>query len=247
MDDNSIKSWDAIAEDWTIHADTNDYKNIFLMPHTLALFQNVNGKKILDLGCGEGSYARALTSLGAFVTAVDSSQRLVEITKERAQKDKLAMRCLRRNANSLNGLSGDTFDYVLAAMTLMDIEDYEGAVSEIVRVLRPSGRLIMSILHPSFSGKKCKWWHDGEKRFDHYAVDDYFNKETWQEHITDKFEKPVLFRHMPLQDFMNPLIEKGLRLTLYKEPEPNKEQISKSKRLIRLCRIPLFLMMIWEK
>jgi hypothetical protein len=42
MDDNSTKSWDAIADDWTIHADNNDYKNIFLMPHTLALFHDLS-------------------------------------------------------------------------------------------------------------------------------------------------------------------------------------------------------------
>lgn len=247
MEDSSTNSWNEIAEDWASHADVNDYKNVFLMPHTLALFPDVKGKNILDLGCGEGSYARALSSLGAVVTAVDGSERLIEIAQERSQKDNLKIEYLIKNAKSLQGLNDCSFDYVLAAMSLMDVEDYEGSVSEIARVLRPGGRLIMSILHPAFSGRQCKWWHDGDKRFDHYAVDDYFKKKSWQEYVTDKFKNPVIFRHMPLQDFMNPLIEKGLRLVLFKEPKPDEKQLSQSKRLSRLCRIPLFLIMIWQR
>ena len=105
----------------------------------------------------------------------------------------------------------------------------------------------MTILHPSFSGRACKWWHDGEKRFDHYAVDDYFKKESWEEHVADTFKKPVIFRHVPLQNFMKTLIDKKLRLVLFKEPEPNEKQLSESKRLSRLCRVPLFLIMVWQK
>jgi ubiquinone/menaquinone biosynthesis C-methylase UbiE len=245
--DSSTNSWDAIADDWTAHADTNDYKIFFLMPNTLALFRDLKNKKVLDLGCGEGSYSRALSSQGAIVTAVDGSPRLIEIARERAQVAGLSIECLARNANSLDGLQDNSFDYVLASMSLMDIEDYEGAISEIVRVLLPCGQLIMSILHPSFSGKKCGWRRDENNKLDHFAVDDYFKKETWQEYITDKFKKPVIFRHMPLQDFMSPLIAKGLRLTLFCEPEPTAEQISQSNRLARLSRIPYFLYMVWEK
>ncbi len=247
MEDSSTRSWNGIADDWANHADENDYKNVFLMPQTLALFSDVTGKDILDLGCGEGSYARALSSMGAVVTAVDGSDRLIEIAQERARKYKLKIEWLTKNANLLQGLDDCSFDYVLAAMSLMDVEDYQGSVSEIVRVLRPEGQLIMSILHPSFSGRKCKWWHDGDKRFDHYAVDDYFKKESWKEHVTDKFKNLVIFRHIPLQSFMNPLIEKKLRLVLFKEPKPDEKQLSKSKRLSRLCRVPFFLIMVWQK
>jgi len=38
MADSSTQSWDQIADDWTAHADSNDYRNIFLIPHRIPLF-----------------------------------------------------------------------------------------------------------------------------------------------------------------------------------------------------------------
>ena len=48
--DRSTESWDAIADDWVRHADTNDYRNLFLMPRMLAMLGGVAGQRILDLG-----------------------------------------------------------------------------------------------------------------------------------------------------------------------------------------------------
>ena len=63
-DDTSTRSWDDIADDWVVHADSNDYRNHYLMPRMLAMLGQISGKAVLDLGCGEGgtrapSYAAA--------------------------------------------------------------------------------------------------------------------------------------------------------------------------------------------
>ena len=55
-DDSSTRSWDAAADDWVAHADTSDYQNAFLRPRMLALVGDVSGRRVLDLGCGEGAY-----------------------------------------------------------------------------------------------------------------------------------------------------------------------------------------------
>jgi len=44
--------------------------------------------------------------------------------------------------------SDDTFDFAIAYNVLMDIEDVPTALKEIGRVLRPSGTLVISIVHP---------------------------------------------------------------------------------------------------
>ncbi len=247
MEDSSTKSWDEIAEDWVKHADSNDYRNIFLIPKTLELLGNVEGKQLLELGCGEGGYARALALAGAQVTVVDGSPTLIEIAKKRALEKGLIITHLVRNANSLNGLEDGSFDMVLAAMSLMDIEDYRGSISEIHRVLKNEGELLMSITHPCFSSKDSGWRRGETGRFDHYAVDNYFQKGAWEEFITDNFKKPVLFRHMPLEDFISPLLSLDFRLVLFHEPVPTQQQIAQSQRLQRLTRIPLFLFMKWRK
>jgi ubiquinone/menaquinone biosynthesis C-methylase UbiE len=53
-------------------------------------------------------------------------------------------------ASALDGLNDGAFDRVIAPMTLMDVEDYDGAVREVFRVAKPGGELLMSITHPCF-------------------------------------------------------------------------------------------------
>ncbi len=55
-DDSTMRSWEAIADDWVMHADSSDYQNVFLVPRMLQMLGDVSGRRVLDLGCGEGRY-----------------------------------------------------------------------------------------------------------------------------------------------------------------------------------------------
>lgn len=247
MKDSSTQSWEQIAEDWVAHADTNDYRNVFLIPHTFTLLNEVAGKKVLDVGCGEGRYTRMLASKGANVMGIDGSTTLIEIAKRRAENEGLNIAYQVTNANSLSGIGDESFDAVLASMSLMDVEDYNGASQEIHRVLRSGGEFLMSITHPCFTGRDSRWRKKADGAVDNFSVDNYCVREAWEEFITDKFALPVLFRHMPLEDFISPLLGLGFKLTLFEEPTPTLEQIQQSERLKRLNRIPLFLFLKWIK
>lgn len=246
-EDTSTRSWDAVAEDWVTHADTNDYRNHFLIPKTLELLGEVGGRRVLDLGCGEGGYSRILARRGATVTGLDGSPRLVDVARKRAESEKLSIEYLARNANSMAGIESGGFDLVLATMSLMDVEDYEGSVAEIHRALRLGGQLVMSIAHPCFSPPIGGWRRDSEGNLTHFGVDRYFDRGPWEAPIAAKFDKPVVQRHRPLQDFINPLVGSGFALNGFYEPVPTDEQVAKSPRFPRLRRIPFFLFMIWTK
>src|SRR4051812_47857619 len=118
-DDSSTRSWDAIADDWVAHADANDYRNHYLMPRMLAMLGDIAGLRVLDLGCGEGGYARELARRGAAVLGVDGSPRLIEIARQRTRVAGLDVRFLVANASALDDVDSDAFDLVVAPMSLM--------------------------------------------------------------------------------------------------------------------------------
>jgi len=246
-DDSSTRSWDAIAEDWVAHADENDYRNTLLLPLTLELLGDVRGRRILDMGCGEGGYTRELAARGARVVGVDGSPRLVAVANERAARAGQDIEYVCANASSLGPILSDSFDIVLAAMVLMDVEDYRGAVEQAWRVLAPGGTLLMSITHPCFSAPTSQWIRTESGELRYFAVDRYFERTVWEDRITDRFRRPALRRHRPLEDYVGPLLERGFLLQDFREPSATAEQVGKSERLRRLTRVPYFLFMSWNK
>jgi SAM-dependent methyltransferase len=244
VDDSSTRSWDAIADDWVAHADANDYRNLYLMPRMLAMLGEVRGKNVLDLGCGEGGYARELAKRGATVTGVDGSARLVDIARSRSTPD---LRYLHANANALDAIDASAFDLVVASMSLMDVEDYEGAIRETHRVLRAGGELVMSITHPCFMAPVSRWVRDANGALDHFAIDRYFDRVAWDSPITDQFRTPVVRRHRPLADYMAAPLAAGFALREFIEPSVTEEELAKSRRFRKLARIPYFLFLRWAK
>ena len=245
-DDTSTRSWNAIADDWIAHADTNDYRNHYLMPRMLAMLGNVTGKTILDLGCGEGGYARELNRRGARVTGVDGSERLIEVARQRAPGN-VDVSFVHANANALAGIESGSFDIVVASMSLMDVEDYDGAIREVHRALRAGGELVMSITHPCFSAPVSEWVRDNAGELRHFAVDRYFDRVAWDTMIAPAFRAPVLRRHRPIEDYLTVPLECCFILREFREPSVTEAELKQSRRFRKLARIPYFLFLRWEK
>jgi len=247
-DDSSTRSWNLIADDWVAHADANDYRNHFLMPRMLALLGDVRGRTILDLGCGEGGYARELARRGARVVAVDGSERLIEIARARADDAGLGgVSFVRANANALDAVPSSSVDTVVAAMSLMDVEDYEGAIAEAHRVLTGGGELAMSITHPCFSAPVSRWVRDEARGLRHFAVDRYLDRTAWDSYITASFRAPVVRRHRPLEDYLGVPLAAGFTLREFREPAASEEERRRSRRFDKLSRIPYFIFMRWRR
>jgi ubiquinone/menaquinone biosynthesis C-methylase UbiE len=246
-DDSSTRSWDAVAEDWVIHADENDYRNHFLMPLTLEMLADVRGIRILDVGCGEGGYTRELAARGATVVGVDGSPRLIAVAKRRAAEAGHKIEYICANASSLEPVSTEAFDLALASMSLMDVEDYLGAADQVWRVLAPEGKLLMSITHPCFSAPTSEWIRTESGELRYFAVDRYFERSAWNSFLSSRFQRPVIRRHQPLEDFVRPLLRRGFVVRDFREPSATPEHLQKSERLRYLTRLPYFLFMSWQK
>jgi SAM-dependent methyltransferase len=96
--------------------------------------------RVLEVGCGAGGMAqRVRDQLGAQVVAVDSSERMVELTRERGVESYVA------DIQELPFGDGE-FDCVFAGWMLYHVIDRDRAISECARVLRPGGRFATATL-----------------------------------------------------------------------------------------------------
>lgn len=103
-------------------------------------------KKCLDAGCGGGRFMVALARLGARdVKGIDISTTAVSLANERLKKRGL-LRAEARTASVLAIPFPDhSFDYVISSGVIHHTPDPKGAFKELVRVLRPGGKLFLSV------------------------------------------------------------------------------------------------------
>ena len=241
--DSSTLSWNAMGEEWLTLAQTGESRMRFIMPWMLRYMGEVRGLHILDLGCGEGGYARKLAAAGAIVTAVDCSEAAIRYAEEQAQREGLAITCHRRNSNDLFGLADASFDVVLSSMMLMDVEDLTGTLREISRVLKPGGQVFISMLHPCFDGNhESGIGRQGLGETREVVVKNYFEPREWSAPLPNG-STPVIWRHRTLSEYVQAFLAAGFAITGMHEPRATQEE-AQSLALTMLRRIPLFL--YWE-
>lgn len=102
----------------------------------------LDGKRVLDVGCGSGRFTAAFEAAGAQVTGVDADPAMLEIARRRTGAE-----LLHGDGRALP-LPDDGFD-VAVAVTLLEFADRaEQVVDELVRVTRPGGRIAVATLNP---------------------------------------------------------------------------------------------------
>jgi ubiquinone biosynthesis O-methyltransferase len=111
----------------------------------LALAGPVTGKRVLDVGCGDGVLSVRLAQQGARVMGLDIDPRMLDAARDRAKSAHAAVTYIEGNIGSLPFAEG-TFDIVVAVTVLCFVPYADGAVSEMTRVLRPGGRRVIGEL-----------------------------------------------------------------------------------------------------
>ncbi len=103
-----------------------------------------NNSTTLDAGCGVCAHSILLANRGFFVRAVDFSQSVLIMAEANVKARGLENKIKVQRGNILALSFEDmTFDYILCWGVLMHIPDIEKAISELARVLKPGGILVI--------------------------------------------------------------------------------------------------------
>ncbi len=103
----------------------------------LSSLGDIRGKKILDIGCGAGEAAVYFAKKGADVTAIDISERMLDVAKGLAKRYNVNINTKISSSDHIK-FHDEIFDIVYAANLLHHV-DIESSLREISRVLRKGG------------------------------------------------------------------------------------------------------------
>ena len=106
----------------------------------VAALGDATGGRVLDVGCGTGDDARELAALGGRVVGLDLSEAMVAEARRRGAGSALPTEFVAGDIRQLDFEDG-SFDGVYAKLVLMHCEDIEASLDELLRVLRPGGRI----------------------------------------------------------------------------------------------------------
>jgi SAM-dependent methyltransferase len=191
----------------------------------------------LDVGCGEGRFCRVLRQPGIDVVGIDPTASLLDEARRRDPGGRYQP----GRAERLE-FGNDHFDLVVSYLTLIDIPDFRRAIAEMVRVLRPGGSLLIANITSFVSSCLSDGWVTDENgRRLHYKVDRYLDEfPQWLEWEGIRIEN----WHRPLGAYMKALLDTGLALRFFDEPEATGGDAG---RAATYHRVPWFLVMEWSK
>ena len=149
IDQQEVQKFSELAEKWWDKS--GDFKPLHvinpLRANYIASKVDLTGKKILDVGCGGGILAEALSDAGAIVTGIDAAGPGIEIAKLHAQDNNKSINYMESTAEDLLNSSGEKFDIVTCLEVLEHVPDPELLVRTCINLLKSEGDLFLSTIN----------------------------------------------------------------------------------------------------
>ena len=208
-------------------------------PAMKRLTPDVQGKTVLDLGCGFGFNCREFVESGAkSVVGIDLSEKMIAQANETNKLDNITYHTMSMmDIDTLN----EKFDFVYSSLAFHYIENFEKLISKTYSVLNDDGILLFSQEHPIVTAVKndgdnyIKKLNGSIKGFllNNYA-DMSIRKEKWFVDGVEKYHRTVSY-------IITTLIKCGFMIEAVDEPLPSEEALEKRKGLEKEFIKPTFL------
>lgn len=204
---DTITQWNCAAQKYMDVQEQSEY--VYCNKQVvIKRFPRLNGEKVLDLGCGYGSYTDYFRSIGADVIGIDGSEAMLKLAETHYPECTFQL----ANLDEKLQFSNETFDLVFCNQVLMDIENVELVFAECRRLLKKNGILYYTIVHPAFYDGN---WLKDENGFKYAKAIKNYIKEYRSENI---FWGETTHFHRSFSYYLNTAAENGFMLIHAEEP-----------------------------
>jgi SAM-dependent methyltransferase len=223
------------------HRASTDNPNDTLEGPTLrAMLGSVGGRRILDLGCGDARFGRALLDEGcAGYIGIEPSANM-----HRAAEATLAGTEGRAVPATIEDWEypAEAFDVVVSRLALHYVEDLGAACANVFRTLVPGGRFVFSVEHPVITS--CDRARPPGTKRQEWIVDDYH---VAGRRVTDWLGGTVAKYHRTVEAYFTAPRRAGFTVDELREGHPERERFASEETYRRRLRIPLFLLLAATK
>ena len=217
----------------------NNANELFEKPALFSLLPPLEGKTVIDLGCGYGEHCMEYIRRGAeSVVGIDISEKMLAVAKAENSHPKITY--LHMAMEDISSIKGK-FDMAASSLALQYVEDYGALVHDVHELLNDNGLFIFSQEHPMntcFSDGD-RWTRDENGRKIHANISNYGVEKEWE---STWFIDHVKKYHRMLSTVLNTLIDNGFAIEKIIEPTPTAEILKSNPDQEDLFHKPDFLL-----
>ena len=210
-------------------------------PYLQEMLPPIQGKKVLDLGCGYGWFSRWAAEQGAgAVLGIDLSQKMLD--KAIMLTDNGLIQYQRGDIADFD-LPEKQFDIVFSSLAIHYLADFERFMIRVQEHTQRGGYFIFSVEHPIMTAPSVAKWETGGDRETLWPLNNYsFEGKRERQWIGQK----VIKYHRTLENYVNTTIAQGFKITKLVEWFPTKKEVEDNPTWGNDVHRPTFLLISAE-
>lgn len=218
----------------------NSPNEVLEKPAFFQLIGDVQGKQILDLGCGDAKFGEELLENGCHsYTGIEGSELMYEKASKHLENKNGSVHFINLKDYTY---PPSTFDLVTSRLALHYIEHLDIIFQNVFQTLKTNGTFTFSVQHPVITSS-CASLQTSCKRTS-WLVDDYFKT---GKRVEPWIDQEVIKYHRTTEEYFTLLQQAGFTITNLKEATPNQKYFQGKEEYERRLRITLFLLFSCKK
>lgn len=208
-------------------------------PAMRKLLPDLNGKSVLDLGCGYGHNCVDFVNRGAArVVGIDISKKMLAVAKEESAHSKIEY----RNMSMTDILKlGETFDFIYSSLAFHYVKDFDAFAKDMYSVLSEGGQLLFSQEHPIITSTVDGAGHFNKNENGEKVSYTFSNYNQPGERKIHWYVDGVIKYHRTFSNIINALAKAGFVIEEVCEPIPEERVIKKVPAWVKEYIKPNFL------